>query len=58
MISYLDLDIIGMAETHLMNDKLLEIDGYSWFGNNRKYIHIKAKKGLGGVGMFYKKWHC
>ena len=54
LVTYLDLDIIGIAETHLMNEKLLEIDGYTWFGNNRKNIHIKAKKGSGGVGFLIR----
>ena len=46
ILTYLDLDIIGIAETHLMNGKLLEIDGYSWFGNNRKTSTLKQKRAL------------
>ena len=49
MINYLDVVRIGIAETHLLRDQLLEIDGYTWFGSNRKNIHIRAKKGSGGV---------
>ena len=31
-----DLDIIGIAETHLYNNPKIELDGYVWFGQNRK----------------------
>ena len=49
IIRQLDLDIIGIAETHLLHDQSLDIEGYTWFGRNRKNIHIRAKKGSGGV---------
>ena len=48
MLNYLDFDIISIAETHLLSGQVIEIDGYSWFGNNRNDIHIRAKKGSGG----------
>ena len=54
LLNHLDLDIIGIAETHLLNTQVIEIDGYSWFGNNRSNIHIRAKKGSGGVGFLVK----
>ena len=50
----LNLDIIGVAESHLLGQNSLEIDGYKWFGNNRKSVHTKARKGSGGVGIFVK----
>ena len=49
-----DLDIIGIAETHLYNNQNIELDGYVWFGQNRKK-HIKAKKGSGGIGFLIKR---
>ena len=55
LLNHLDLDIIGIAETHLLNTQVNKIDGYSWFGNNRSNIHIRAKKGSGGVGFLVKK---
>ena len=54
LLNHLDLDIIGIADTHLLNTQVIEIDGYSWFGNNRSNIHIRAKKGSGGVGFLVK----
>ena len=51
----LDLDVIGIAETHLKNNDVLELTGYVWLGHNRKNTHIKAKKGSGGVGVFLKQ---
>ena len=36
-----------------MADDVVELSGYSWFGNNRKR-HIKAPKGSGGVGFLVR----
>lgn len=33
---------------------MLQLDGYKWYGNNRKNIHIRAKTGSGGVGFLIK----
>jgi len=49
------LHIVGIAETHLVNDSVINMDNYQWFGNNRKHIHIRAKTGSGGVGILVKK---
>ena len=46
---------MGIAETHLVNDSVINVDNYEWFGNNRKHIHIRAKTGSGGVGILVKK---
>ena len=48
------IDILAVAETHLCKDDVLNINGYSWFGLNRKLIHINARKGSGGVGFLIK----
>ena len=45
---------MGIAETHLTNDTELELNGYQWFGNNRKHLHVRARTGSGGVGFFIK----
>ena len=50
----LKLHIIGIAETHLTDNNSLYLEGYQWFGNNRKNIHVRAKTGSGGVGFFIK----
>ena len=48
--------MIGIAETHLRNDDILNVDGYKWFGNNRQGIHKRAKSGSGGVGFLIKDY--
>ncbi len=52
MITFSDLDIIGIAETHLV--KLL-VHGYVWKGQNRKDIHVNARIGNGGVRFLIKR---
>jgi len=53
-INHLDHDIIGIAETHLLRSESINLQGYTWFGNNRKYIHKNANHGSGGVGFLIK----
>lgn len=53
-IQYLNLDIVGLAVTHLTADTQLNIDGYTWFGHNRRDLHLRAKTGSGGVGFLVK----
>ena len=36
----------------MKNENILNLDNYTWYGNNRKNIHIKAPKASGGVGIF------
>jgi hypothetical protein len=40
-----------LTETHLSGIEKIQVDGYEWYGYNRKQIHNKAKKGSGGVGI-------
>ena len=54
ILRHLDLDIIGIADTHFLHDQSLEVEAYTWFGSNRKNIHIRAKKGSGGFGFLIK----
>ena len=49
-----DLHIIGLAETHLIGENNINIDGYKWYGNNRKLLHVRARNGSGGVGILVK----
>ena len=39
-----DFDLIGIAETHLLNDNELKLPGFVWYGHNRTNIHVRAKK--------------
>ena len=50
----MNLDVIGLAETHLVGTDIIEVDGYTWFGRNRKMLHKNAKKGSGGIGFLIK----
>ena len=49
-----DLQIIGLAETHLVGNEKIDFDGYQWFGKNRKSLHVNAKVGSGGVGFLIR----
>ena len=55
LIRHLDVDILGISETHLLNDQVLSVERFTWFGNNRKGLDRKAKKGSGGVGFLINK---
>ncbi|VDH90239.1 Hypothetical predicted protein [Mytilus galloprovincialis] len=54
-INSLDVDILGIGETHLINSNSINIKGYKWYGHNRKNIHIRAKCGSGGVGFLIRQ---
>ncbi len=49
-IQELDFDILGLAETHLVNDQGIQIPHYTWYGQNRAK-HVRARMGSGGVGF-------
>ena len=48
LIKALDLDIICICETFLTNSYGINLDGYTWFGNNRRHISKRAVRGSGG----------
>ena len=48
----LDLDVIGIAESHLKKEEILLVDGYTWFGQNRESLHVNAKDGLRRCRIF------
>ena len=53
-ISHLILEIICIAESHLMKDETLSVEEYQWFGQNRDSLHVNARKGSGGVGFLIR----
>ena len=53
-LSYMGFDVLGIAESHLVGNQILDIPGYTWLGLNRKLIHPRAKTGSGGVGILVK----
>ena len=50
-----DLDIIGIAETHLRDDTIPHLDGYTAFTHNCPQQHRRARCGSGGVCILVKK---
>ena len=54
IISSLNLDIICISETFLLEGQEINVPGYNWFGNNRKHIAKRAWRGSGGVGLLIK----
>ena len=58
LIKHLNFDIIALCETFLTEDNIIDIDNYSWFGNNRLNIDKHATRGSGGVGMLVKNEIC
>ena len=47
----MDIDLLALAETHLISNNELRVAGYTWVGQNRTNIHISARNGSGGVGL-------
>ena len=46
----MNIDILGVAESHLTGNAELHIDGYKWYGRNRAK-NKRAWSGTGGVGF-------
>ena len=55
VVQAMNLDIICLCETFLRNNDSINIEGYRWFGNNRKTISRRAIRGSGGVGILVKE---
>ena len=58
MIKSIDCDLFTLCETFLTNSNVIEVEGYSWFGNNRQDIDKNATRGSGGVGVLVKNEIC
>ena len=54
IISSLNCDIFCVNETFFRVNETVSLDGYIFYGHNRKNIHRNAKRGSGGVGVFVK----
>ena len=55
-IDLLELDIIGVAESHLKGNTELSIPGFKWLGQNRLHLHPRARIGSGGVGFLIRSF--
>jgi exonuclease III len=51
----LNFDILGLAETHLLCNEVIDLPGYIFLGNNKKSIHVNARKGSGGVAFLFRE---
>ena len=47
----INIDILAVAETHLIGNDELRVPGYTWFWQTRLNIHVNAKCGSGGIGL-------
>ena len=54
VIEKCSFEVIGITESQLLGVNVIDIPGYSWYGNNRKIISKRARRGLGGVGILVK----
>ena len=45
VINFYRPDIVALVKTWLKGDEEVVVDGYKWFGNNRKHLHRKAVRG-------------
>ena len=51
VLKNLDVDILCVNETFLVENDDIKITDYVWLGHNRLNIHKRAKRGSGGVGI-------
>ena len=49
MIDFCRLNILSLVETRLNKENEFVVEGYKWFGHNRKHLHKKAVSGFSGV---------
>jgi hypothetical protein len=49
-----NLDLLLVTETHWTENRVIELDGYTCYNNNRSRLHRQAKKGSGGVAIYVK----
>ena len=53
LLSQLNFDIVGIVESKLKGDSVLELADCTWFDHNRTDIR-RNDNGSGGVGLFCK----
>ena len=52
VLKYVEPDVIIIVETKLKHAETINLDGFKWYGFNRKSQLKTAKCGSGGVGFF------
>ena len=53
LVTHNNPDIVCITETHLKDDQVLEVNGYDYYGLNRK-LQVKNSRGSGGVRILVK----
>ena len=51
VIDFYRPDVMALVETWLKREEEIVVDGYRWFGRNRRSLHRKAVRGSGRVGL-------
>lgn len=52
--TYGGADLVGLVETHLWRNDQINVEGYKWYGHNRKFQRHNAVRASGGVGFLVK----
>ena len=55
VIDFYRPDVIALVETWLKGVEEIVVEGYRWFGCNRRTLHRKAVRGSGGVGVLIRE---
>ena len=51
VIDFYRPDVEVLVETWLEGEEEIVVEGYRWFGRNRRRLHSQAVRGSGGVGL-------
>ena len=52
VIGFYGQDVVAVVESSLKGEDELVVEGYKWFGNNRRHLHKNAVRGSGGWGFW------
>ena len=55
VIDFYKPDVVALVETWLRGEEEIVVEGYRWFGRNRRNLHRKAVRGSGGVGLLVRE---
>ncbi|MDA8031154.1 MAG: endonuclease/exonuclease/phosphatase family protein, partial [Alphaproteobacteria bacterium] len=55
VIDFYKPDVVALVETWLRGEEEIAVEGYRWFGRNRRNLHRKAVRGSGGVGLLVRE---
>ena len=55
VIDFYKPDMMALVETWLKGEEEIVVEGYRWFGRNRRNLHRNAVRGSGGVGLLVRE---